>query len=186
VVFAENGIFADDDNGLIVHYPFWFKLVPYEYIAFDEPGLADLLRPIVMGNHSIILNPPYALLLQSKALLATVHRLYPREPLILPALLDEPMGRPPYAYVRKVLFGREGANVAIFDADGIPIEVTGGDYSNQPAVYQQRAMMAQDHNGYTYQAGVFMAGEACGMAFRRNLGLILDDRAQFVGHVIRS
>jgi glutathionylspermidine synthase len=36
---------------------------------------------------------------------------------------------------------------------------------------------------YHYQAGVFYVGEACGLGFRRAPSKIIDNAAQFVGHV---
>jgi glutathionylspermidine synthase len=41
----------------------------------------------------------------------------------------------------------------------------------------------QDSEGTYYQAGVFFAGEACGLGFRKG-GKIINNTAQFAGHII--
>jgi glutathionylspermidine synthase len=82
-----------------------------------------------------------------------------------------------------VLFGREGANVRVLDASGEVTASVGGEYGGQASIYQAYAEFPTDDAGLRYQAGVFFAGEACGLGFRRG-GVILDDRAQFVGHLI--
>jgi glutathionylspermidine synthase len=185
VIFSkESGIFAADATGEPVYYPFWFKLVPWEFIAFDEPDLAGILTDIVLNGLGIILNPAYSLLLQSKALLAMSHDKYPGIKEILPATLTPPTDSSKSGYVRKVFFGREGSNVALYDASGMSIEATGGDYGDQPVVYQALAELSKDSFGKYYQAGVFYAGQACGLGFRRANKRILDDTAHFVGHAI--
>jgi glutathionylspermidine synthase len=185
VVFsAETGIFADDASGRQVQWPFWFKLVPWEYIALDEPELCRLLTDIVRRDQAVILNPAYTMLFQSKGILKYLWDLFPDDPALLEATLDEPIGRRDFPYVQKVFFGREGSNVALFDDIGLPVEVRNGEYEQQPSVYQALAELARDEAGYYYQSGVFFAGEACGMGFRRSPRRIIDNGAQFVGHCV--
>jgi len=52
-------------------------------------------------------------------------------------------------------------------------------------VYQALAQLARDESEQYYQAGVFFAYESCGLGFRRSRQRIIDNGAQFVGHVIR-
>lgn len=185
VVFsAETGIFAEDETGRLVQWPFWFKLVPWEFIAWDEPELCRLLTQIVRRDLAVVLNPAYTMLFQSKGLLKYLWDLYPDDPALLECSFTEPIGRSNYPYVQKVFFGREGSNVAVFDEIGIPVEARSGEYAQQPVVYQALAELARDREGQYYQAGVFFAYEPCGMGFRRSTQRILDDAAQFVGHCV--
>jgi glutathionylspermidine synthase len=185
VVFsAETGIFANDANEKLVQWPFWFKLVPWEYIAWDEPELCDLLTEIVRRKEAVILNPAYTMIFQSKGILKYLWDLFPDDPALLPCTFTEPGFSQTEGYVKKVMFGREGSNVAIFDAIGMPQEVNSGEYSNQPVVYQELAQLARDSEGQYYQSGVFFAYEACGMGLRRSPFRILDNGAQFVGHTV--
>lgn len=184
VIFSETtGIFAPVAGGEPLNYPFWFKLVPWEYIAHDEPRLAGLLSRIVRQGHAVVLNPAYTLIFQSKAILKYLWDLYPGDPLLLESTLEEPAGRPGFPFVQKVLFGREGSNVAIHDSDGVPVEVRLGEYAQQASVYQAYTELDRDSEGYYYQAGVFFAYEGCGVGFRRSRKRIMDNGAQFVGHV---
>ena len=187
VIFsAYNGIFASEGQGNTTQYPYWFKLIPWEYIALDEPDLMDTLTKIVVNGHAMVLNPAYTMLFQSKAILAYLWDRNPEEPTLLECSLQEPIGRSHYPFVEKVVLGREGANVAIFDAEGLPESVRSGEYENQIKVYQALAQLARDEQGQYYQAGVFFAYEACGLGFRRSPNRIIDNAAQFVGHRVEG
>ena len=85
--------------------------------------------------------------------------------------------------MEKVLFGREGANVRILDASGQVQAEAEGEYDDYPKVYQAFVDFPRDADGHYFQAGVFYAGEACGLGFRRG-GQIIDNGAGFVGHLI--
>lgn len=186
VIFSEiNGIFIADEEGNTTQYPFWFKLIPWEYIALDEPEMARILTKIVTRGLAIVLNPAYTMLFQSKAIMAHLWDLFPKDPLLLETSLKEPIGRHNYPFVEKVVLGREGANVAIFDKEGLPETARRGEYEDQIKVYQALAQLARDNKGHYYQAGVFFAYEACGVGFRRSTHRIIDNAAQFVGHWVR-
>ncbi|MDR6195774.1 glutathionylspermidine synthase family protein [Siphonobacter sp. SORGH_AS_0500] len=175
------GLFRQNpQNGTFEKFDFWFKLVPWEYIAWDEPDLADLLTQMVKNRKTVIINPAYTLLFQSKAILKVLWELYPNHPLLLPTTDQAPTGKPS---VRKVLFGREGANVEILDTNGAVSEQAEGEYGEQAVIYQEYTEFPADAQGNRYQAGVFFAGEGCGLGFRRG-GKILDNSAQFSGHLV--
>jgi glutathionylspermidine synthase len=187
VIFSEiNGIFITDEEDNTTQFPFWFKLIPWEYIALDEPELLRLLTKIVTRGLAVVLNPAYTMLFQSKAILAYLWELQPHDPLLLKCSFKEPFGRENYPFVEKVVLGREGANVAIFDEDGLPETATNGDYGDQIKVYQSLAQLSRDDDGQYYQAGVFFAYEACGLGFRRSPNRIIDNGAQFVGHWVKD
>ena len=176
VNFDENGIY--DAEG--VEYEYWFKLYPWEDIAHDEPELATTLDNIMKNQKAIILNPAYTLLFQSKGMLKILYDLFPDSPYLL-AASDTPLEG--VKQVEKTMFGREGANTKILDADGNELEHTDGPYSNYKSIYQEYAEFPKDNSGQKYQAGVFFAYEACGLSFRKG-GEILDNMSKFVGHVI--
>ncbi|WP_353717597.1 glutathionylspermidine synthase family protein [Dyadobacter sp. 676] len=175
------GIFYQErEHGHFVRFDFWFKLIPWEYIGSDEPDLASMLTEIVKNRKALVLNPAYTLLFQSKYILKILWDLYPYHPLLLQT---ERYMLPHKKSVSKVLLGREGANVTIHDKGGEILETAAGEYDGQPRIYQEYVALPTDARGNTYQAGIFFAGEACGLGFRRG-GKILDNTAQFVGHVI--
>lgn len=178
---AEEGIFwQNPKNGQFEKLDFWFKLVPWEAIAEDEPELVTLLTEIVRNRLAVVLNPAYTLLFQSKYMLKILWELYPNHPLLLETDTKPLSGK---ACVEKVVFGREGANTRILNANGTERLATEGEYGDYGKIYQEYVAFPQDTAGLTYQAGVFYAGEGCGLGFRRG-GLILDNTAGFVGHMI--
>lgn len=178
---ADEGIFwQNPKNGEFEKLDFWFKLVPWESIAEDEPELTGILTKLVKNRLAVVLNPAYSLLFQSKYILKILWELYPNHPLLLET---DTRPLPGKACVEKVLFGREGANVRILDADGSERQSISGEYGDYPKIYQAYVDLPTDAAGHTYQAGVFYAGDACGLGFRRG-GLILDNSAGFVGHVV--
>lgn len=177
VRFDEKGIYDSKDHG----YEYWFKLYPWEDIGTDEPELAVLLGSIMQNQNAIILNPAYTLLFQSKGMLKILCDLFPDSPYLLRSSF-EPM--PGIKQVEKRMFGREGANTKIIDANGDVLKETTGPYGNYRPIYQEYAEFPQDRHGNRYQAGVFFAYEACGLGFRRG-GEILDNMSKFVGHMLK-
>ena len=180
---VEEGIFKQDPtDGNFVRFDFWFKLVPWEHIGDDESELASILTQLVASRKAVILNPAYTLLFQSKYILKILWDMYPYHPLLLQT---ERYVLPHKRSVSKVLFGREGANVSILEKGGEVLEKVAGEYGAQRCIYQEYVDFTSDSEGFRYQAGVFYAGEACGLGYRRG-GRILDNTAQFVGHVIEG
>lgn len=174
VEFGEEGIFK---NG--VNYEYWFKLIPWEEIAIEEGELAMLLTQIMRNQKAIILNPAYTLLFQSKGILKILWELYPNHPLLLESSYEPLQGKD---FVRKPMFGREGANISIVK-DDIKLQENIGPYGNNKMIYQQYYELNSNENEY-YQAGVFFAYEGCGLGFRKG-GLIIDNASKFVGHIIK-
>jgi glutathionylspermidine synthase len=178
---GEEGIFAKDAQGDYHRFNFWFKLVPWEFIAYDEPELLDLLDLIIGRRLAVVVNPPYTLLFQSKAILKVLWELYPDHPLLLATQYEPFTDRP---CVEKVLFGREGQNVRIFDKRGDVLDAMEGEYDEFDRVYQEFVELPKDEEGNVYQAGVFFAYESCGLGFRYSETLIIDDAASFSGHIV--
>ncbi|EAI3337916.1 glutathionylspermidine synthase family protein [Campylobacter upsaliensis] len=174
VEFGEEGIFK---NG--VNYEYWFKLIPWEEIAIEEGELAMFLTQIMRNQKAIILNPAYTLLFQSKGILKILWELYPNHPLLLESSYEPLQGKD---FVRKPMFGREGANISIVK-DDVKLQENIGPYGNNKMIYQQYYELNSNENEY-YQAGVFFAYEGCGLAFRKG-GLIIDNASKFVGHIIK-
>ncbi len=174
---SDEGVFFDEEN-----YELWFKLIPWEDIALEEPDLAMLLTKIIQNQKAIIFNPAYTLLFQSKGILKILWDLYPNHPLLLESSFEPLKGK---MQVSKPFFGREGGNVAILQSDGKTVLTDmQGDYANYPMLYQEFVELPKDINGNRYQAGVFFAYESCGLGYRRG-GEIIDNFAKFVGHIIR-
>jgi glutathionylspermidine synthase len=176
VKFDDNGIFDANDN----QYEYWFKLFPWEDIGSDEPELATTLNTIMQNQKAIILNPAYTLLFQSKGIMKIMSDLFPDSPYLLKTSFDPLNG---IKQVEKTVFGREGANTKIIDANGEIVEQIDGPYENYKKVYQEYVDFNKDAKGSKYQAGVFFAYESCGLSFRKG-SEIMDNMSKFVGHFI--
>lgn len=176
VKFDEDGIFDAEDN----NYEYFFKLFPYEDIATDEPELATILNSIITNQKAILLNPAYTLLFQSKGMLKILWDLYPSHPYLLETSFESLNS----LHVEKCVFGREGANTKIIEANGNILEQTDGEYDNYKKVYQEYVDFNKDEDGSKYQAGVFFAYESCALGFRKG-GEIMDNMSKFVGHYIK-
>ncbi|MEN4052161.1 glutathionylspermidine synthase family protein, partial [Sulfurimonas sp. NWX79] len=137
VGFDDEGIYDKEENP----YEYWFKLYPWEDIATDEPELATTLTHIMENQKAIILNPAYTLLFQSKGMLAILSKLFPDSPYLLKTSFEPFQG---IKQVEKSLFGREGANTKIIDADGKILTQTDGPYDNYNKVYQQYVEFPND------------------------------------------
>ncbi|MDF1877921.1 glutathionylspermidine synthase family protein [Sulfurimonas sp. SAG-AH-194-L11] len=152
-----------------VEYDFWFKLYPWE----DMPNFQA-------NEKTTMLNPAYTLLYQSKGMLAILYELFPESPYLLKTAFTPIKEK----YVKKRMFGREGANIEIVEDEKV-LKETKGIYSEYKAVYQEYVDFVRDKEGQYYQAGVFYSGGACGVGFRRGAE-ILDDMSEFVAHGIKK
>lgn len=174
----KQGVFNRDQQ----RADFWFKLFPWEDIAADEPELTEMLQSISDLGTTRFVNPAYTVLFQSKGIMKILCDLYPDSPYLLKTDFNPLQG---VAQVEKKLFGREGENTRITDANGNLVAETDGNYGHHRSVFQEYVEFPQDAEGNRYQAGVFFAYEACGLGFRRG-GEILDNMSKFVGHIIDS
>ncbi|WP_375416371.1 glutathionylspermidine synthase family protein [uncultured Hymenobacter sp.] len=178
---ADRGVWAETGPEQWQKFDFLFKLVPWEILAEEEPDLTADLVQLTLSRTVVIANPAYSLLFQSKGLLAHLWDTFPHHPLLLEASLQPLPGH----HVRKPFFGREGQNVAEIETADAPepkAEVS-GDFGQQPQLYQRWAELPTDAQGRRYQAGVFWAGEACALGFRREAGLITN-LSEFVPHLL--
>ncbi len=175
VEFSDDGISLNNEL-----YEFWFKLVPWEDIGIQEGELAVILTELISNKKTIVLNPAYTLLFQSKGMMKVLWDLFPNHPLLLETSFEPLKNK---KQVEKMCFGREGANIAIVNSDNSLEIKTEGDYDNFKPIYQEYVEFPQDENSNYYQAGVFYSYEACGLGFRKG-GQILDNMSKFVGHIV--
>lgn len=176
----DRGVWAQTGPDEWQPFAFVFKLVPWELLADEEPALTADLTQLLLTRTVIIANPAYALLFQSKGLLAWLWEKFPDHPLLLETTAGALTGH----YVRKPVFGREGQNVRE-QADEQILTAVPGDYGHQPHISQRWAELPTDARGRRYQAGVFWAGEGCAIGFRRAAGLITN-LSEFVPHLIEG
>ncbi len=142
----------------------------------------------IFGQHLIAgrgttrwIEPPWKLLLGSKALLPVLWDMFPGHPNLLPSYFDAPYAM--RRYVTKPLFGWEGDGVEIHGeaiAESVPRSHTEG----QQVVYQQYVDLP-DFDGHHPVLGTWViGGRAAGLGIRESRERITTTRARFVPHLM--
>ncbi len=177
------GVFLPLEGGEYVQADYLYKMVPWEFICFEEPELLDILHDLIMKDLVNVLNPPYALVYQSKMFLDHVSKKYK-----LPYFLDSSRNQSDFKgrkHVEKASFGRLGENIKIFDEYHQIIEQTSGDFGHFDKVYQEFTNLYKDEYNEYYQLGFFNVDKrGSSISFRRADKLIIDDDAEFIPHFI--
>ncbi|WP_030024091.1 glutathionylspermidine synthase family protein [Streptomyces monomycini] len=161
-----------------------FKLYPWEWLATDEfgPHVLDTLDNGGGTGSTLWIEPAWKMLLSNKALLAVLWELYPGHPNLLPAYLDGPReladGPDAPGYVAKPLLGREGAGVTVHEPGAAPV------VRDEPCCYQELAPLP-DFDGNRVVLGAWVVeNESAGLGIRESAGLVTDEYARFLPHVI--
>ncbi|MFJ8490688.1 glutathionylspermidine synthase family protein [Streptomyces sp. NPDC094038] len=158
-----------------------FKLYPWEWLTTDDFAghVLDTLDNGGGTGTTMWIEPAWKMLLSNKALLAILWELHPGHPNLLPAYVDGPRelaaGR---GYVSKPLLGREGAGILVHAPGTEPV------VREEPCCYQELAPLP-DFDGNHVVLGAWVVGdEAAGLGIRESQGLVTDDYARFLPHVI--
>lgn len=152
-----------------------FKLYPWEWLLREEFG------PYLSHNREATqwIEPPYKSILSNKMLLVYLHQLFPHSPYLLPAFFETTGGLT--HYVKKPVFSREGANVTVV-ANGVAVEVAGGEYGEEGFVYQQYAPLPQFGGVHAVIGSWLIGGQPAGMGIRESAGLITGNNSRFCPH----
>ncbi|MEU4893543.1 glutathionylspermidine synthase family protein [Streptomyces sp. NPDC044780] len=158
-----------------------FKLYPWEWLVTDRfgPHVLDTLDNGGGTGSTLWIEPAWKMLLSNKALLAVLWELFPGHPHLLPAYLDGPreLARTT-GYVAKPLLGREGAGVTVHPPGEEAV------LRDEPCCYQELAPLP-DFDGNRVVLGTWVVqGEAAGLGIRESAGLVTDEYARFIPHVI--
>jgi glutathionylspermidine synthase len=157
-----------------------FKLYPWEMIV-KEPFWKNVMQAY---PKPIWIEPIWKMMFSNKALLAILWEMYPNNPYLLPAYLENRFTNGE-SYVIKPKLGREGANVVIIGSQGEPLAATDGPYADSGLVYQKYSPATQ-YGEKTTILGSWLVADAgaCGVGFRESDALITGNFSRFVPHVI--
>ncbi|MFF0422935.1 glutathionylspermidine synthase family protein [Streptomyces sp. NPDC004520] len=159
-----------------------FKLYPWEWLTTDRFGrhVLDTLDNGGGTGTTCWIEPAWKMLLSNKALLAILWELNPGHPNLLPAYLDGPRElAATTGWVAKPLLGREGAGVTLHEAGTEPFVRDG-----EACCYQELAPLP-DFDGNRVVLGAWVVeDEAAGLGIRESAGLVTDEYARFLPHVI--
>lgn len=155
-----------------------FKLYPWEWMLREE-----FARPLMRSlRETQWIEPIWKTLLSNKAILALLWELFPASPWLLPAYLDGP--RTMARWVKKPIFGREGANVTIFGAEGGAFQP--GPYGKEGFVWQAYAPLPDFEGARPVLGSWVVDAEPCGLGIRESDGPITGNLARFVPHTIAA
>ncbi|MZD07933.1 glutathionylspermidine synthase family protein [Streptomyces sp. SID5785] len=161
-----------------------FKLYPWEWLTTDRfaPQVLDTLDNGGGTGTTLWIEPAWKMLLSNKALLAVLWELFPGHPNLLPAYLDGPRElADTTGYVAKPLLGREGAGVTLHEP-GAP--ATASAPPDETYCYQELRPLP-DFDGNRVVLGAWVVeSESAGLGIRESAGLITDEYARFLPHVI--
>jgi len=158
-----------------------FKLYPWEWLTTDGFGehVLDTLDNGGGTGTTMWIEPVWKMLLSNKALLAVLWELYPGHPNLLPAYLDGPRELADGAgYVAKPLLGREGAGVTVHEPGAAPV------VREEPCCYQELAPLPSFDGNRVVLGTWVVEDESAGLGIRESAGLITDEYARFLPHVI--
>ena len=150
-----------------------FKLYPWEWIIAEEFG-AQLLSGVAR-----VIEPAWKMVLSNKAALALLWEMAPGHPNLIPAALEPE--RLDGKLVRKPIFGREGANVAVLEAGRIAAE-TGGAYGAEGYVYQAYTPLPEFGGNHPVIGSWVVASGPAGIGIREDTTAITRDTSRFVPH----
>ncbi|MFI0979905.1 glutathionylspermidine synthase family protein [Streptomyces sp. NPDC021093] len=165
-----------------------FKLYPWEWLATDRFG-PHVLSTLDNGGGTgttCWIEPAWKMLLSNKALLAILWELYPGHPNLLASYLDGPRElahEDGPGYVAKPLLGREGAGVTVHEPGSEPGSEPPA-RTEDPVCYQELAPLPDFDGNRTVLGAWVVEDEAAGLGIRESAGLVTDEYARFLPHVI--
>jgi glutathionylspermidine synthase len=174
--WRENLGFVDHDDRAIA---LAFKLYPWEWMFHDEFGARLAQAPTRW------LEPPWKAILSNKGILALLWEMFPDHPNLLPAFFeDEPdAARLSTSFVRKPLFSREGANVAMVH-HGTVVSEQPGPYGAEGFIRQALAPLPNFSGQYPVLGSWLVDHVPCGLSIREDATPITGNTSRFLPHAI--
>jgi glutathionylspermidine synthase len=156
-----------------------FKLYPWEWMFHDEFGARLAEAPTRW------IEPPWKTILSNKGILPLLWQMFPDHPNLLPAYFEgdphaEKLGA---SFVRKPLYSREGANVALI-RDGVTLVQQEGPYGAEGFIRQALAPMPNFSGQYPVLGSWLVDHAPCGLSIREDENPITGNTSRFLPHTI--
>jgi len=172
----DDGQFVDLDDRVIERA---FKLYPWEWMFHDAFGAKLLSAPTRW------IEPPWKAILSNKGILPLLWEMFPNHPNLLPAYFeDDPnAARLGTSFVRKPLYSREGANVALVSA-GTTLVEQDGPYGAEGFIRQALAPLPNFAGQYPVLGSWLVDHVPCGLSIREDENPITGNTSRFLPHAI--
>ncbi len=156
-----------------------FKLYPWEWMVRDEFGARLVQAPTRW------IEPPWKAILSNKGMLALLWEMFPNHPNLLPAYFedDAEAARLGTSFVRKPLYSREGANVALVSG-GVTIAEQQGPYGSEGFIRQALAPLPNFSGQYPVLGSWLIDHIPCGLSIREDENPITGNTSRFLPHAI--
>jgi glutathionylspermidine synthase len=173
-----DGRFVDDENWLIGAL---FKLYPWEQMLRD-----DYAEPLPSAEVTV-LEPAWKAILSNKGILPLLWERNKGHPNLLEAYFesDPSHERLGSSYVRKPLFSREGANVALVDK-GRRARVLDGGYGDGTHIRQALHAPPRFDGQYVIVGSWLVGDEPAGIGLREDRGRVTRNTSRFLPHIITA
>ena len=172
----DDGQFVDLDNREI---ELVFKLYPWEWMFRDAFG-AQLVKAPTRW-----IEPPWKAVLSNKGILPLLWEMFPNHPNLLPAYFEDDTDATKLgtSFVRKPLYSREGANVALVSAGTTLVEQE-GPYGAEGFIRQALAPLPNFSGQYPVLGSWLVDHMPCGLSIREDENPITGNTSRFVPHAI--
>ena len=172
----DDGLFVDLDDrpmGLV------FKLYPWEWMFHDEFGARLAKAPTRW------IEPPWKALLSNKGILPLLWEMFPDHPNLLPAFFEDDPNAASLgtSFVRKPLYSREGANIALV-SDGTTVMEQEGPYGAEGFIRQALARLPNFSGQYPVVGSWLVDHTPCGLSIREDENPITGNTSRFLPHAI--
>ena len=173
---CSDGSFVDLDDQPI---EMAFKLYPWEWMFREEFGSR------LKSSSTRWIEPPWKAVLSNKGILPLLWATFPNHPNLLPAYFeDDPnaawLG---HSYVRKPIYSREGANVAIVSG-GETLEEQAGPYGAEGYIRQALAPLPNFSGQYPVLGSWIVDQTPCGLSIREDESPVTGNSSRFLPHAI--
>jgi glutathionylspermidine synthase len=172
----DDGSFVDLDDRAI---ELAFKLYPWEWMFHDAFG-ARLAKASTRW-----IEPPWKAILSNKGILPLLWEMFPDHPNLLPAYFeDDPnAAKLGTSFVRKPLYSREGANVALV-REGVTLVQQQGPYGAEGFIRQAIAALPDFSGQYPVLGSWLIDHTPCGLSVREDANPITGNTSRFLPHAI--
>jgi len=173
--WRDDGSFVDPDGSIEL----MFKLYPWEWMFHDAFGERLIKAPTRW------IEPPWKAILSNKGILPLLWEMFPNHPNLLPAYFEDDAGAAALgtSFVRKPLYSREGANVALISG-GVTIAEQEGPYGAEGFIRQALAPLPNFSGQYPVLGSWLIDHTPCGLSIREDENPITGNASRFLPHAI--